>query len=128
MLFRSETWVLTATIEKALDIFQSRVARKITGRQPRQGKDRIWYYPLLTGAMKETGMVRIRTSILWRQNTVTQFIVTRTIQDLCKKATRRPGAQVAWRWWEQTGIDWKGEQDRAEAAAAEPGTEADTDF
>ena len=42
LLFESETWVLTARMEKALGSFQSRVARKITGRQPRQRKDRSW--------------------------------------------------------------------------------------
>ena len=108
LIFGSETWMLIVRMEKALDIFQSRVARKITGRQPRQGKDGIWFYPLLAGAMKETGMVRIRTSILRRQNTAAQFIVTRPILDLCEKATRRPGARVSWQWWEQTVIDWKG--------------------
>ena len=66
LLFGSETWVLIARMEKDLDSFQSRVARKIMGRQPRRGKDRIWYYPLLEGSMKETGMVRIQTSILQR--------------------------------------------------------------
>ena len=35
--------------------------------------------------------------------------------------------RVARRWWEQTWIDWKGVQERAEAAAADPGTEAVTD-
>ena len=34
-LFGAETWVLTPRMEKALDSFQSRVARNITGRQPR---------------------------------------------------------------------------------------------
>ena len=126
-LFGSETWVLTARIEKALDSFQSRVAQKITGRQPRRGKDGSWYYPSLSVAMKETGMVPIRTSILRRQNMVAQFIATRPILDLCKKATRRPGTQVARRWWEQTGIDWKGARERAAVEAAEPGTEAVTD-
>ena len=38
-LFGSETWVLTAQKKKALYSFQSRVARKITGRQPRRRKD-----------------------------------------------------------------------------------------
>ena len=33
LLLGSETWVLTARMEKALDTFQSRVARKIKGRQ-----------------------------------------------------------------------------------------------
>ena len=95
LLFGSETWVLTARMEKALDSFQSRVARKITGRQPRQGKDGSWYYPSLAGAMKETGMVRIRTSILRRQNTVAQFILTRPIMELCKQHT-----------WAFCGHDW----------------------
>ena len=78
--------------------------------------------------MKEAGIVWIRTSILRRQNTVAQFIATRPILDLCEKANRRPGARVARRWWEQTGIDWKGARERAETAeAADQGTEALTD-
>ena len=43
LLFGSEIWVLTVRMEKALDSFQSRVARKITGRQPWRGKDVSWY-------------------------------------------------------------------------------------
>ena len=72
--------------------------------------------------MKEAGIVRIRTSILRRQNTVTQFIAMRPILDLCEKSVRRPGARVPRRWWEQTGINWKGARERAEAAeeAAKP--------
>ena len=78
--------------------------------------------------MKEAGIVRIRNSILRRQNTVAQFIATQPIMDLCEKANRRPGARVSRRWWEQTGIDWNGARERAEAAeAAEPGTKALTD-
>ena len=103
LLFGSETWVLTSRTEKDLDSFQSRVARTITGRQPRRGQNRIWIYPPLAGIMKETGMVGIRTSIIRRQNTVAQFIATRPILDLCKQATRRPGTRVPRRWWEQTG-------------------------
>ena len=129
LLFGSETWVLTSRMEKALDNFHSKVAQKLKGRQPRRGKYGTWYYPLLEGAMKEAGIVRIRMSILQRQNTVAKFIATRTILDLCEKTNRRPGARVSMRWWEQTGIDWKGTQERAEAAeAAEPGTKAFTDL
>ena len=116
LLFGSETWVLTRKMEKALDSFQSRVAQKFTGGQPRSGKggtDGTWYYPPLAGAIKEAGIVRIRTSNLRRQNRVAQLIATQPILGLCKKATRRTGVQVA-RWcWEQTGIDWKGAQERA---------------
>ena len=125
LLFGSEMWVLTAHMEKALDSFQSRVERKIMGRQPWRQKDGSWIYPPLAGVMKDTGMVGKRTSILRRQNTVAQFIATQPILDLCKKATRRPGAQVSWRWWEQTGIYLKGAREKAEAAATETETDAD---
>ena len=114
---------MTKKMESALDAFQGRVARKLTGRKPRRGRDGVWFYPSLTGAMKEAGIVRIRTSILRRQNTVAQFIATRPILDLCEKESRRPGARVPRRWWEQTGIDWKEAREKAEAAseAAKPG-------
>ena len=112
-------------MEKALDIFQSRVARKIMGRQPRLGKDGSWVYPPLVGVMKEMGMVGIQTSILLRQNMVAQFIATRPILDLCEQATQRTGAQVYRKWWEHTGIDLEGAREKAAAAAAEPETEAD---
>ena len=123
LLFGAETWVLTKKMESAMDAFQDRVARKLTGRQPRCGRDGVWYYPSLAGAMKEAGIVRIWTSILRRQNTVAQFIVTRPILDLCEKAIRWPVERVPRWWWEQTEIDWKRARERAEAVAevAEPG-------
>ena len=39
LLFGAETWVLTRKMESALDAFQGRVARHLTGRQPRRGRD-----------------------------------------------------------------------------------------
>ena len=42
LIFGEETWVLTPRMEKALEISQSRVARKITGRQPRRQKVGSW--------------------------------------------------------------------------------------
>ena len=74
LLFGSETWVLTARMEKALDSFQSRVARNILGKQPWRRKDGRWFYLPVARVMKETGVVVIRTSILRRQNTVAQFM------------------------------------------------------
>ena len=105
LLFGAEMWVLTKKMDSALDAFKGRVARTLTGRQPRRGRYGGWFYSSLVGAMKEAGIVRIRTSILRMQNTVSQFIATRPILDLCEKAVRRPGAQVPRRWWEQTGFD-----------------------
>ena len=56
LLFGAETWVLTKKMESALDAFQGRVARRLTGRQPRRGREREWFYPSLTGALKEAGL------------------------------------------------------------------------
>ena len=39
------------------------------------------------------------------QNKVTQYIVTRTIVDLCKAVERNQGAGLGMRWWEQEGLD-----------------------
>ena len=74
--------------------------------------------------MKEAGVVRIRTSILRRHNTVAQFIATLPILSLCELAEIRPGTRVPRRWWEQTGIDWEAAREKAaekeEEEAAEP--------
>ena len=52
--------------------------------------------------------------------------------DLCEKVERRPGARIPMRWCEQTGIDWKGAREKAEATeeAAEPaltGTDSESE-
>ena len=39
LLFGAETWVLTPRMERALDSFQYRSARRITGKHPRQRAD-----------------------------------------------------------------------------------------
>ena len=65
LLFGAESWVLTKTMESALDAFQGRVARRLTGRQPHRGRDGECFYPSLTGDLKEVGVVRDRTSVLW---------------------------------------------------------------
>ena len=51
LLFGAETWVLTRKMESSLVAFQGRVARRLTGRQPRRGRDGRWFYPSLEGAM-----------------------------------------------------------------------------
>ena len=76
LLFGAESWVLTKRMESALDAFQGRVARRLTGRMPRRGRDGKWVYPPLAGVLKEAGFVRARTLVLRRQNKVAQFIAT----------------------------------------------------
>ena len=94
LLFGAETWVLTKKMEAALNAFHGRVARRLTGRMPRRGRDGKWIYLPLAGATKEAGIVRARKSVLRRQNTVAQFVATRTILVLCEGTERRGGTWV----------------------------------
>ena len=45
LLFGAEAWVTTKQMECALDSFQARVARRLTGRLPCLGRDGKWVYP-----------------------------------------------------------------------------------
>ena len=116
LLFGAESWVLTGKMEAALDAFHGRVARRLTGRTPRRGRDGKWFCLPLVGATQAAGSVRVRTSVLRRQNTVTQFVVTRPILALCEGLERWGGTRVPQRWWEQKGIDWKLARERTENA------------
>ena len=115
--------MVTPRIERALNSFMYGAARRITGRQPRRGWDRKWFYPSLEGAMKEAGFKDIRTSINNRQNTVAQYIATRPLLDLCEGANQIRGARVSRRWWDQKGINWE----KAKARVAETDSELETD-
>ena len=90
----------------------------MTGRMPCRGRDGKWVYFPLAGVTKAAGVVRARTSVLQRQNTVAEFIATRPILGICEVAERRLGTQVPQRWWEEPGIDWKLAREKGERAAA----------
>ena len=107
LLFGAETWVVSPMMERALSALIHGAARRLTGRQPRKGRDGKWHYPSLEGAMKEAGLTDVRTSINRRQNTVAQYIATRPLLDLCDGEKQREGARVTLRWWDQSGIDWE---------------------
>ena len=70
LLSGAKTWVVSPMMERAMSSFLHGAARRLTGRQPRRGRDEKWHYPSLEGAMKEVGLTDIRTSIQRRQNTV----------------------------------------------------------
>ena len=60
LLFGAETWILTLRMEKALDGFQYRVARRLNGKQPWRNKDGIWDYPPLVEALGGAGLEGIQ--------------------------------------------------------------------
>ena len=73
--------------------------------------------------MKEAGFKDIRTLINNRQNTVAQYIATRTLLELCKGINQIGGARVSRMWWDQKGVDWE----KAKARVAETDSESETD-
>ena len=93
---------------RELGSFQHGIVRRITGRQPKIREEGGQEYPLLAAAMDEAGFEEIGDYVSNRQNTVAQYIATWSILDLCEKMVQRPGGWVAWRWWEQEGIDLAG--------------------
>ena len=95
LLFRKETWVLTPRMEQELEIFMHGATHRITGKQPRRGGGGKWKYPPVKEAMREEGFEGIRKAVTRRQNTVTQYIATQPILDLCERATQRVGARVS---------------------------------
>ena len=65
----------------------------------------------------ETGFELMETYIHQRQNTVTDYIATLPILDLCEAAERKRGAWVGIRWREQEGLELAGERETTAAAA-----------
>ena len=61
LLYGSETWVMKLHIGRVLGRFNHRVDLRLTGRQPRRGRDGVWVYPLLEDAMEEVGLKEVNT-------------------------------------------------------------------
>ena len=78
--------------------------------------------------MGGAGFEGIRKSVTRRQNTVTQYIATQPIMDLCEQATRRPGARLSRWWWEQAGIDLEKAKKRAVEATAVPESASESEL
>ena len=110
--------MLTLRIERDLESFIHGSARRITGKQPQRGGGGKCTYPPLNEAMQEAGLEGIRKAVTRRQNTVTQYIATGPILDLCERAMQRMGVRVSQRWWNQEGIEPKAAKERAAEAIA----------
>ena len=59
LLFGSETWVVTDTIQRALDAFHHRAARFITGRHIRHRADGTWDCPSTDVTLEQAGLHRL---------------------------------------------------------------------
>ena len=115
MFFRAETWVATTRMGTVLAGFQTQVTRRLTGQLLQRTTDGTWKYTSLAAAREAAAFLTMDEYVRRRQNTVSQYIGTRSLLDLCQESERSPGMRVGMRWWEQAGINLSGVR---EAAAA----------
>ena len=117
LLFGADTQVVTPRMEQVLGGFWDQVARILTGRIPRWHADMKQEYNLAEVERAQAGFETMETYIRKRQNTVAQYIATRSILDLCESTERKQQVWVGMWWWEQMGIDLAGARYTAAAAA-----------
>ena len=65
------------------------------------------------------GLETIGTYITNHQKTISQYISTSPILNLCLAVERNPGLRVPKWWWEQEGMEWEGEHEAAMEDMAE---------
>ena len=119
LLYRSESWVMSLRICKALGGFHRQIIQQLTGRMPYWGGGGKWFYPPPGEAMAEAGLQDIETYVARHQNTGAQYISSRPIMDLFLAAGSCPGARFSKRWWYQEDLDLEGIWEAAREAEAE---------
>ena len=100
LLYGSDTWVLTPHMQRVLGGFHHRVARRMTRQQPQKVRDGGLVYLPMEDETSEAGLQEVETYVSHHQDTVSQYIATRPIMDLCLVVKWRPGPRVTIRWWE----------------------------
>ena len=91
LLFGSKKWVLIPRLEKALEGFHHRSMRRMAGMGPKSCWYVTWVYTpigvaLVIGALEDIGVF-----ISLHQNTVSQYISTCLIMNLCLALERKMG-------------------------------------
>ena len=81
--FGSKSWAITPNIAWTLGGFHHRVSLCIAVMKPRRYVTGQWVYPPLEVDMSAMGPGGVEAYVLRRQNTIDQYIATRTILELC---------------------------------------------
>ena len=117
--------MVTPRMGSSLGGFQDQMARRLTGRLPRQKPDGKWKYTSTATAKAryEVGFQTMGGYIRIQQKKVSHYIDTLSLIDLCEGSERAPGARVGMVWWDQTGINLVGARETAAAAAENDGGE-----
>ena len=102
LLYGSETWVLSPAVMARLEGFHIRAAYRMAKRHvPRRGTNHQWVYPSSEAVLEECGMHTIQHYIDVRRETITKYVVGRSIFAECQGADQRRGSVPQRWWWEQ---------------------------
>ena len=102
LLYGSESWVVTPAVLKVLNSFHHRMARRLSGKQPRYlPRENRWEYPPIEEALEVAGLYTMDHYIEVRRNTLVRNISTRPILELCRGAERQSGSAQKALWWHQ---------------------------
>ena len=55
--------------------------------------------------MKAVGLEEVETYVLSHHNSITQYIATHPILELCLSVEQQTGAQVSMIWWDHIGLE-----------------------
>ena len=105
LLFGSETWVITPRLENTLKGFHHKVVRRMAGMGTKRKWDGKWLHTPIGLELEMVGLDDIGVYIARCQNTVAQYIVNRTIMELCLVVDQNLGLRLSRRWWEHPAID-----------------------
>ena len=89
LLFGSDTWVITPSIGRNLGALLHRVTRHLAVIQPKQYIMGRWEYPPMDKAMAAVGLDEVDAYVLCYHNTITHYIATRPILELCLAEERQ---------------------------------------
>ena len=99
LVFGEETWVVSPRMGTSLGGVHTQVARRLTVQLPWRTTDRTWKYTLAAAAREAEFFLTMEEYVRRRQNTVAQYIATRSLLDLCEVLERDHGALVGMWWW-----------------------------
>ena len=99
LLYGSESWVLSLTMEKKLQSFHRRCARYITGQHIRQNPDESWTCPSSSSVLLKAGLWSIQEYIQRRRSTVMKYAQSKFIYRQCEASIPLASNPNQLVWW-----------------------------
>ena len=88
LLYGSEKWVVSSHDARALEGFNVKCCRRITGMRPRK-RGETWIYPASVAVLKAAGVRTVEHYIRWRRHTIHQTTTDRPILEECRRIERQ---------------------------------------